>query len=215
MNRSGRFYAAVLAAVVGLAGTRWQPAAAQAASTAPSASPRPPVFPQLYPVTPEDVNFVTGMIAHHSQAIVMAKWAPTHGASEDIQTLCSRIINAQTDEIALMQRWLQDRHQPVPEAKPVPMKMMMNGVETEMLMPGMLTDEQMKQLDAARGTDFDHLFLRFMIQHHRGAVQMVTDLFAAGAGQDEGVFKMANDIQADQTTEINRMARMFLTMPGV
>ncbi|MGH7523968.1 MAG: DUF305 domain-containing protein [Gemmatimonadales bacterium] len=180
----------------------------------PTPEPTPPVFPEIYPVTDADVNFITGMISHHAQAIIMANWAPTHGASPDIQVLCKRIINAQTDEIALMQRWLRDRHKPVPEAKPLPMKMMMNGVETEMLMPGMLTDAQMKELDAARGSAFDHLFLRYMIQHHRGAVSMVSDLFAAGAGQDEGVFKMANDIQADQTTEINRMTRMFLTMPG-
>ena len=84
-----------------------------------------------------------------------------------------------------------------------------------MLMPGMLTDDQLKQLDAARGSEFDHLFLRFMLQHHKGAVQMVTELFASpGAAQDEQVFKMANDIQADQSTEINRMTRMLLTMPG-
>ncbi len=185
------------------------PAAAQVTPPAP-----PPVFPDNYPVTPADVHFVTGMIGHHSQAIVMAKWAPTHGASESIRTLCERIINAQTDEIGLMQRWLRDRHQPVPDPSPGPMKMVMNGVEHEMLMPGMLTEAQMKQLDAARGAEFDRLFLRFMIQHHRGAVQMVSELFAAGAGQDEGTFKMANDIQADQTTEINRMTRMLLTMPG-
>ena len=176
---------------------------------------RPPVFPGQYPVTEADVNFITGMIAHHAQAIIMAGWAPTHGASASIRTLCERIINAQTDEIDLMQRWLRDRHKPVPEAKAGPMKMMMNGVEHDMLMPGMLSEEQMKQLDAARGIEFDRLFLRFMIQHHRGAVAMVTQLFASpGAGQDEGIFKMANDIQADQTTEINRMTRMLLTMPG-
>ncbi|HEY3935622.1 MAG TPA: DUF305 domain-containing protein [Gemmatimonadales bacterium] len=213
MNRSRKWRAAAFAVTLAFVAARSQPAAAQARDT--SAAIRPPVFPELYPVTPADVQFITGMISHHAQAIVMAKWAPTHGASEDVLNLCARIINAQTDEIALMQRWLQDRHQPVPEAKPLPMKMMMNGVETTMLMPGMLTDEQLKELDAARGVNFDHLFLRFMIQHHHGAVQMVTDLFAAGAGQDEGVFKMANDIQADQTTEINRMTTMLLTMPGV
>jgi len=168
-----------------------------------------------YPYTTADVHFVSGMISHHSQAIIMARWAPTHGASASVRTLCERIINAQTDEIAIMQRWLRDRHQPVPEAKPLPMKMMMNGVEHEMLMPGMLTDAQMKQLDAARGREFDRLFLTFMIQHHKGAVSMVTDLFASpGAGQDEVVFKMANDIQADQSTEINRMTKMILTTPG-
>jgi uncharacterized protein (DUF305 family) len=176
---------------------------------------RPPVFPGQYPVTEADVHFISGMIGHHAQAIIMAGWAPTHGASASIRTLCERIINAQTDEIALMQRWLRDRHKPVPEANAGPMKMMMNGVEHDMLMPGMLSEDQMKQLDAARGQEFDRLFLRFMIQHHRGAVAMVTELFASpGAGQDEGIFKMANDIQADQTTEIDRMTRMLLTMPG-
>jgi uncharacterized protein (DUF305 family) len=210
MTRSrSRMIATAILPFVAIAGMLF-PAGGQ--TPAPAAPP--PVFPQLYPVTDADVHFISGMIGHHAQAIIMAGWAPTHGASPSIRTLCERIINAQTDEIGLMQRWLRDRHQPVPEAKAGPMKMMMNGVETEMLMPGMLSEAQMKQLDAARGAEFDRLFLRFMIQHHRGAVTMVSDLFAAGAGQDEGVFKMANDIQADQTTEINRMTRMYLTMPG-
>jgi uncharacterized protein (DUF305 family) len=167
------------------------------------------------PYTQADIEFVSGMIGHHAQALVMAAWAPSHGADPAVARLCERIINAQNDEIALMQRWLRDRHQPVPEAKAAPMKMMMNGSEHEMLMPGMLTEAQMKQLDAARGHEFDRLFLTFMIQHHRGAITMVTQLFEVpGAGQDETVFKMANDIQADQGTEINRMTRMLFTLPG-
>jgi uncharacterized protein (DUF305 family) len=162
------------------------------------------------PYTEADVFFMQGMISHHAQAIVMARWAPTHGASPSVHTLCDRIINAQTDEIALMQQWLRDRHQMVPEAKPAPMKMKMNGVEQEMLMPGMLSDAQMAQLDAARGAEFDRLFLRFMIQHHKGAVSMVKDLFATdGAGQDELVFKFASDVNVDQTTEIARMQDML------
>ena len=84
-----------------------------------------------------------------------------------------------------------------------------------MLMPGMLSDEQMKQLDSARGKDFDRLFLSFMIQHHRGAVSMVKELFAnRGAGQDESVFKFASDVNVDQTTEINRMLLMLLELGG-
>ena len=162
------------------------------------------------PYTEADVFFMQGMISHHAQAIVMAKWAPTHGASPSVRTLCERIINAQTDEISLMQQWLRDRHQTVPAAIPAPMKMKMNGMEHEMLMPGMLSDEQMKQLDAARGTDFDKLFLRSMIQHHKGAVSMVRDLFATdGAGQDEQVFKFASDVNVDLATEIARMQNML------
>jgi len=93
------------------------------------------------------------------------------------------------------------------------MKMMMNGVEHEMLIPGMLTEAQMKQLDGARGSEFDRLFLVFMIQHHRGAVSMVQDLFGSyGAGQDETVFKLASDVNVDQSTEIERMEKMLAAL---
>jgi uncharacterized protein (DUF305 family) len=163
------------------------------------------------PYTAADIQFMTGMISHHAQAIVMARMAPTHAASRAVQTLCARIINAQNDEITLMQHWLRDRNQPVPEARPLPMKMMMNGQEMDMLMPGMLTDDQMKALDAARGVTFDTLFLRGMIQHHRGAISMVEQLLATpGAAQDESVFKFANNVNVDQSTEIRRMQQMLL-----
>src|SRR6185436_3748859 len=101
---------------------------------------------------------------------------PTHGASPAIIRLTERIINAQTDEIAMMQHWLRDRKQPVPDEDPKGMKMQMGGMTHTMLMPGMLTEAQMKELDAARGQEFDKLFLTYMIQHHRGAVSMVTEL---------------------------------------
>jgi len=165
------------------------------------------------PYTAADVQFMSGMIGHHAQAIVMSRWPPTHGASASVLTLASRIINAQQDEIVTMQRWLGDRLQPVPEATAAGMKMKMNGMEHVMLMPGMLTETQMKQLDAARGPEFDRLFLTFMIQHHRGAVSMVKDLFGSwGAGQDETVFKFASDVNVDQTTEIARMEKMLAAL---
>jgi uncharacterized protein (DUF305 family) len=162
------------------------------------------------PYTAADVHFMSGMIAHHAQAIAMARWAPSHGAGESVARLSERIINAQTDEITLMQQWLLDRNQPVPEPDPRGMRMQMGGTEHTMLMPGMLTPEQMQKLDAARGADFDRLFLTFMIQHHRGAVAMVKELFShPGAGQDEVVWKFASDVNVDQTTEIARMQRML------
>jgi uncharacterized protein (DUF305 family) len=165
------------------------------------------------PYTAADVNFMSSMIGHHAQAIIMAKMAPTHGASAAVQRLADRIINSQQDEIATMQQWLRDRRQPVPDANTPGMKMVMNGVEHVMLMPGMLTDEQMKQLDAARGAEFDRLFLTYMMQHHRGAVTMVKDLFDTyGAGQDETVFKFASDVNVDQTTEIARMQKMLVAL---
>ena len=166
-----------------------------------------------YPYTAADVNFMAGMIHHHAQAIVMARMAPTHGASAAVHTLCDRIINAQQDEITAMQRWLRDRNQIVPDAIAGPMKMNMGGMEHEMLMPGMLSDAQMKELDASRGTAFDRLFLSGMIQHHKGAVSMVADLFNTfGAAQDELTFKFASDVQVDQTTEIARMQKMLFLL---
>jgi uncharacterized protein (DUF305 family) len=166
-----------------------------------------------HPYTDADVRFMSGMIGHHAQALVMAHMAPTHGASPAILRLAERIINGQQDEIGTMQRWLGDREKPVPEANPAGMQHTMNGVEHVMLMPGMLTEAQMKQLDQARGAEFDRLFLMFMIQHHRGAVSMVKELFDSyGAGQDETVFKFASDVNVDQSTEIARMEKMLVSL---
>jgi uncharacterized protein (DUF305 family) len=170
-----------------------------------------------YPYTEADIHFMTGMIAHHAQAIKMASLAPTHGAAPSVRTLCDRIINAQTDEIRLMQQWLRDRRQVVPEPNPAGMSMMMNGMQHTMLMPGMLSEEQMKQLEAAHGTEFDRLFLSGMVQHHQGAIAMVKELSETyGAAQDELVAKFSQDVQVDQGTEIVRMQQLLavLTLQG-
>ena len=157
-----------------------------------------------------DVHFMTGMIPHHAQAVLIAGWAKTHTSNRQLQILCERIVVAQRDEIEIMRTWLADRGLPVPEATSTRHRMTMNGVTHEMLMPGMLTPEQMKQLDNARGAEFDRLFLTFMIQHHQGAITMVEQLLASpGAAQDGQIFKFAADVNADQTTEINRMTLML------
>jgi uncharacterized protein (DUF305 family) len=164
--------------------------------------------------TEADVAFVTGMIHHHAQALVMAGWAPTHGASAAVRTLAARIVNAQQDEIGLMQRWLGDRAQPVPEVMIMDGEVMVHGAEHDGPMPGMLTPDQLAELDGARGAEFDRLFLTYMIQHHRGAVTMVEQLLAQdGAAQDREVFKLAADVNVDQTTEIARMQRMVADLP--
>jgi uncharacterized protein (DUF305 family) len=165
------------------------------------------------PYTKADIDFMSGMISHHAQAIKMASWAPTHDASQALMRMAERIVVGQADEITLMQSWLRDRLQPVPEADPAGMKMKMGDMEHVMLMPGMLTEEQMKQLDAARGKEFDRLFLTYMIQHHRGAIDMVRQLFNShGAAQDETVFRFANDVEIDQSEEIQRMQQMLLEL---
>ena len=160
-----------------------------------------------YPYTTADIRFMSNMIGHHAQAIEMSRLAPANGAGPEVRRLAERIINAQQDEITIMRQWLQDRQQPVPEIHPTSM-MAHHGDHA--MMPGMLTAAQMKQLEEAKGTEFDRLFLTFMIQHHRGAMGMVKDLFATpGAAQDLTVFKLARDVNVDQDTEVERMAQML------
>jgi uncharacterized protein (DUF305 family) len=158
--------------------------------------------------TPADVHFIAGMIGHHAQAIQMAGWCASHNASPSLRPLCERIVVGQNDEIAFAQRWLRERGEYVPPADP--RGHIMQGSDMPMLMPGMLTPQQMTQLDAARGREFDRLFLQYMIMHHQGAITMVQQLLAApGAAQDGPVFRFASDVNADQTTEINRMTLML------
>ena len=146
---------------------------------------------------------MAGMIAHHTQAVRMGGWAvdSTHGASLAVRALAERIIVAQRDEIALLERWLRERHEA--------------HLDHQMLMPGMLTPEQLAELDRARGAEFDRRFLTFMIQHHQGAITMVDGLLGSyGAAQDGLVFRFAADVNADQTTEIERMRRMLAALPS-
>jgi uncharacterized protein (DUF305 family) len=153
--------------------------------------------------TVADVRFMQDMIGHHAQAIVMAALAPSHGASSKVLQLAQKIDISLRDEIEMMKQWLRDRQQQVPDDAHLHM----------MRMPGMLTPEQMTQLGAARGRDFDRLFLTFMIQHHEGALSMVETLFAApGAGQDSDIFRFATDVDADQRDEIFVMRTLLDTL---
>ena len=180
-----------------------------------------------YPYTQADIAFMNGMIHHHAQAITISRWAPSHGASAAVQRLTARIINAQSDEIVLMQHWLRDRNQDpmtVDSVGNVAMGTPQGAGHAAMghdghtmadmtSMPGMLTAAQLKELEAARGAEFDRLFLIYMMQHHRGAITMVRTLFGSqGAGQDETIFKFAADVEVDQSTEIKRMLTMLLEM---
>ncbi|MDZ7716941.1 MAG: DUF305 domain-containing protein [Balneolaceae bacterium] len=163
--------------------------------------------------TKADVMFMTGMIAHHAQALIMSRLAPENNASPSVQTLASRIINAQKDEINTMQRWLRLRDQPVPKVEIDGLKLNITGVDRKMdhtTMMGMLSPKEMKELSQAKGKEFDRLFLKYMIFHHSGAVKMVTKLFNTdGSAQGDAAFKLASDIQVDQRTEIDRMQRML------
>lgn len=175
-----------------------------------SAASRPAPAPN-----PGDVHFLSGMIHHHAQALAMSALVPDRASNPSIGVLAERIRVSQTDEILLMQQWLRDQGAPVPEATPGPMRMMHQGMAHDMLMPGMLTDEQMAELEAARGAEFDRLFLEYMIMHHEGALGMVNELFdTPGAANDDFIYKMASDTYADQGSEIDRMRQMLEAMAG-
>jgi uncharacterized protein (DUF305 family) len=157
-----------------------------------------------------DVEFMQGMIMHHSQAVEMVALLRTRGKSPVLKSFGEKISVSQTDEIGFMKRWLESR------GKPTSMEMdhsHMSAADMKnmnMLMPGMLTPEQMSALAKARGAQFDHLFLTGMIQHHGGALTMVDDLFAtAGAGQEPVLFDFATDIVNTQSAEIKIMRGML------
>ena len=211
---------AVMAAAACAGSTRPPAAGPPASGTAePAASVDPVALADSLrnSFTAADVEFMAGMIHHHAQALVMARMIPTHTSNGPLQVLAGRIIVGQNDEIAIMQNWLRNNGQPVPEpdttAAAGPHAMHAGGHGEHELMPGMLTAEQMAQLEAARGPEFDRLFLTFMIQHHQGAITMVDQLFDTyGAAQNDLVFKIASDIGADQTSEIDRMQSMLREM---
>jgi uncharacterized protein (DUF305 family) len=153
--------------------------------------------------TGADVRFMQGMIGHHAQALEMTALLPSRSGRHDMRLLALRIEVSQADEIKMMQRWLQERGQPVPNEHA-------HHAPGAPLMPGMLTADQMDRLAGAKGAEFDRLFLELMIQHHDGALMMVKDLFSnPGAGQDSEIFAFVSDVDADQRMEIARMGAML------
>ena len=153
--------------------------------------------------TPADIKFMQGMIHHHAQALDMTELLEARSQDPDMKKLGLRIQVSQTDEIKMMQHWLQARGQAVPDPHA-------HHAHGAALMPGMLTPEEMARLTNAKGEAFDRLFLQFMIKHHEGALTMVKDLFATpGAGQESEIFAFASDVDADQRMEIDRMGAML------
>src|ERR1700688_253426 len=163
----------------------------------------------LPPLSQADVEFLQGMIMHHSQAVEMTALIPSHTDNKELRSLGARISSSQSDEIKFMRRWLAARGQSLSMTTPAMPGMSMSHERTA-LMPGMLTTEQMDALRNAKGAEFDHLFLTGMIQHHHGALTMVKDLFDnAGAGQDAELFNFATDADNSQRAEIKIMQNML------
>jgi uncharacterized protein (DUF305 family) len=163
-------------------------------------------MPAMAPIPPgalhtaADVHFMQGMIAHHGQALHMSRLAESRGANPRLLRLALKIDQSQEPEIRLMQEWLGANGQVAPTA---------DSWRT-VSMPGMLTAEQLTQLTAAKGADFDRQFLVLMIRHHEGALKMVADLRATRrAAQDIDVSVLATDIEITQTAEIAVMQQML------
>jgi uncharacterized protein (DUF305 family) len=152
--------------------------------------------------TPADIKFMQGMIGHHAQAVEMVALIKDRTANPDMNRMGMRIQVSQEDEMNMMRTWLADRGAAIPGPHA--------HHEPGGFMPGMLTSEEMTALAAAKGVEFDRLFLQGMIKHHSGAITMVEELFKTpGAGQEGGIFAFASDVDADQRMEIDRMGQML------
>lgn len=169
-----------------------QPGAPGQESKVVSSLPSAPSKP-----VPADVEFMQGMIAHHAQAVEMVSLLKTRTTREAMHMLGLRIEVSQNDEIAMMRAWLKEHGAAVPDE---------HAHHSGVLMPGMVSAEQMSKLSASKDAEFDKLFLELMIAHHEGALVMVKKLMEApGAAQLASVFAFASDVEADQTAEIRRM----------
>jgi uncharacterized protein (DUF305 family) len=173
----------------------------------------------LPPRSRADVEFMQGMIMHHSQAVEMTALIGSHTENKELGLLGARISSSQSDEIKFMKRWLAARGEVVSMASSSTKTSAgsteaMSGMDMSHdsmgLMPGMLTPEQMEARRKAKGAEFDRLFLTGMIQHHGGALTMVKDLFdTAGAGQEAELFNFATDVDSGQRAEIRIMQGML------
>lgn len=168
-------------------------------------------LPEVRPIprgsvaTVADVQFMQGMIAHHGQAIRMSQLAAQNGSSPQLLKFAQKIDQSQIAEIAIMQGWLHDHEQVAPDS---------SSYHT-VTMPGMLTTEQLGELERLRGVAFDRRFLELMIMHHEGAIGMVADLRRTPrAAQDVDVSVMATDIDVVQNAEIDLMRQMLANIPG-
>ena len=157
--------------------------------------------------TPDDVEFMQGMIIHHHQAMVMSDMAEDRTNSNPVLDLAGRIKVTQDDEIDFMQNWLRDRG----ENAPNPEKQ--NDMHAHHNMSGMATPEELEELRKNKSTNFDRLFLKLMINHHDGAIKMVDKLRKQrGSAYDPILNEFASDVVNDQAVEIERMNYLLVTL---
>jgi uncharacterized protein (DUF305 family) len=144
-----------------------------------------------------DVAFATDMIPHHSQAVEMADMALTKATNADVKSLATKIKAAQDPEIITMTGWLKGWSEPVPASS-----MSMSGMGEASAM-GMMSDAEMATLDKATGVEFDRMWVKMMITHHQGAVDMSKTELAGG--QYTGAKALAQSIITSQTAQISQL----------
>ncbi len=150
--------------------------------------------------TKDDTVFMNHMIVHHEQALTLSRLAPNRTNSQEILDLAGRIDVSQEDEISFMQGWLEERNIEVHA------HMSMH----HMKMMGMASDENIAKLSSSKGMEFDELFLRLMIAHHEGALDMVKELRRQpGSAYDPLMFEFVSDLSNDQGVEIERMNNLL------
>lgn len=172
---------------------------------------------KLPPLSVKDIEFMQGMIHHHAQAVEMTALINERTTNKDLRSLGARISHSQAEEMKYMERWLRLRGEstslPMPSMEHMP-GMDMSKHQHQMLMPGMLTEKQMDALKKAKAEEFDRLFLTGMIQHHKGALVMVEELFnTAGSGQDSELFNFATEVDTGQRAEIKIMEGLLGERP--
>jgi uncharacterized protein (DUF305 family) len=195
--RTQRFYGTALAAAAVCVVAA--PGQAQAAG-----APGMPVHSEA------DARFMQDMIVHHAQAVEMTALVPERTEREDVRRLAARIEISQQDELELMERWLESRDEPVPDAREAAGHSHHHPSIEHGLMHGLQDAEAMARLRESTGAEFDRLFLEAMIRHHEGALVMVAELLATdGAGQEAEIFQFASHVESDQRIEIERMRQML------
>jgi uncharacterized protein (DUF305 family) len=198
--------AALLAGCGGSNSDAEPPAATPAAKVVQPGAPGEATREVVVTPTPEgykgewndaDVEFMQKMIHHHQQAISMTAWVPDRTQSPSVRLLAKRMEVSQQDEIAQMERWLESRKVEAGHSS-----------HMDMDMPGMLSESQLDKLENAKGKAFDRLFLRYMTQHHTGAIQMVQEATNKGAGVESEIGQFMLHVDSDQGIEIQRMAEL-------
>jgi len=148
-----------------------------------------------------DVDYMTNMIPHHQQAAVMTRLVAEKAADEQVRAIAERISVSQEAEVKLMGTWLTKYGKPLPGNEPSGHAG--HGTAEHASMPGMATAEQLNQLRAATGAEFEKMFLKLMIAHHQGALTMAEAQLSGGV--ETKAQELAQDVITGQSAEIERM----------